>query len=108
MIEVTYYREHNRLTVTGHAKSDEYGKDLICASASILALTLGANVGHMADSGCVTEPIVKLEKGNAEISCKPKTRYQKSVRQTFMSVCVGFEILATKWPDYISYAVRGW
>jgi len=108
MIEVTYYREHNRLTVTGHAQSNEYGKDLICASASILALTLGANVGHMADSGCVVDPIVKLEEGNAEISCKAKARYRESVRQTFMSVCVGFEILATKWPNYISYSVRGW
>lgn len=108
MIEVIYYREHNRLTVTGHARSDEYGKDLICAAASILALTLGANVGHMADSGCVVEPIVKLEEGNAEISCKAKARYRESVRQTFMSVCVGFEILATKYPAYISYAVRGW
>lgn len=108
MIEVNYYREHNRLTVTGHAKSDEYGRDLICASASILALTLGANVGHMADSGCVTEPIVKLEDGNAEICCKAKARYRESVRQTFMSVCVGFEILATKFPEYISYCVHGW
>lgn len=108
MIEVTYYREHNRLTVTGHAQSNEYGKDLVCAAVSALALTLGANVGHMADSGCVTEPIVKLEEGYAEISCKAKARYRESVRQTFMSVCVGFEILASKWPDYISYCVRGW
>ena len=108
MIEVNYYREHNRLTVTGHAKSDEYGKDLICASASILALTLEANVRHMAAGGYVTEPIVKLEEGNAEISCKAKTRYRESVRQIFMSVCAGFEVLAAKWPDYISYSVRGW
>lgn len=108
MIEVTYYREHNRLTVTGHARSDEYGKDLICASASILALTLGANVGHMADSGCVTEPIVRLEEGNAEISCNARTRYRDSVKQVFMSVCAGFEILASKYPAYISYCVRGW
>ena len=108
MILVNYDRSNNRLTVEGHAGSGEPGRDLICASASILALTLGANVGHMADSGCVTEPIVKLEEGNAEISCKAKARYRESVRQTFMSVCVGFEILATKWPDYISYSVRGW
>ena len=108
MIEVIYYREHNRVTVTGHAKSDEYGRDLICAAVSALALTLKANVEHMADSGCVTDPIVKLEEGNAEISCKAKARYRQSVRQTLMSVCVGFEILASKWPDYISYAVRGW
>ena len=108
MIEVTYYREHNRLTVTGHAMSDVYGKDLICAGVSALALTLGGNVGHMADSGYVVDPIVKLEEGNAEISCKAKARYRDSVRQIFMSVCVGFEILASHWPEYISYSVRGW
>ena len=108
MIEVIYYREHNRVTVTGHAKSDEYGKDLVCAAASALALTLGANVGHMADSGYVTEPIVKIEEGNAEISCVPKARYKASVKQVFMSICVGFEILADQYKDYISFAVRGW
>lgn len=108
MIEVTYYREHNRLTVQGHAKSDEYGRDLICAAASTLALTLGANVGHMVDSGCAVNPVVKLEEGNAEISCQPKARYRHSVRQVFMAVCVGFEVLAAQWPDYISYEVRGW
>lgn len=108
MIEVIYYREHNRLTVNGHARSDEPGKDLICAACSILALTLAANVGHMDDSGCVADAITILEEGNAEISCKPKTRFRDSVKQTFMSVCVGFEILASKYPDYISYAVRGW
>lgn len=108
MIEVIYYREHNRLTVKGHAKSDEYGRDLICAACSILAMTLSANVAHMKDSGCLTDAITVLEEGNAEISCNPRTRYKASVKQTFMSICVGFEILANKFPDYISYAVRGW
>lgn len=107
MIEVTYYREHNRLTVTGHARSDEYGKDLICAAVSALALTMAANVGNMASKGYVNEPVTKLEEGNAEISCKARTRYRDSVRQVFMSVCVGFEILADQWPQYISYSVRG-
>lgn len=108
MIEVIYHREYNRLTVKGHARSDEYGRDLVCAAVSALVLTMAANVGHMADSGCVTEPIVKLEEGNAEISCKAKARYRESVCQTFMSVCVGFEVLASKWPEYITYSVLGW
>lgn len=108
MIEVVYYREHNRLTVKGHARSAEPGRDLICASCSILALTMAANVGHMSDSGCVTDAVTTLEEGNAEISCKPKARFRDSVKQTFMSVCVGFEILAHKYPAYISYDVRGW
>ena len=108
MIEVTYYREHNRLTVTGHACSNEYGKDLVCAAASALALTMAANVGQMASKGYVLDPVTELEEGHAEISCNPRTRYRDSVKQVFMSVCVGFEILASQWPKYISYCVRGW
>lgn len=108
MIEVIYYREHNRLTVTGHAHSNEYGKDLVCAAASTLALTLAANVGNMANKGYVHNPVTKLEEGNAEISCTPRTKYRDSVKQVFMSVCVGFEILADQYKDYISYCVRGW
>ncbi len=108
MIEVVYYREYNRLTVKGHAQSNEPGRDLICSACSILALTMAANVGHMNASGFVTDAVTILEEGNAEISCKPKARYKAIVKQTFMSVCVGFEILADKFPDYISYAVRGW
>ena len=108
MIEVIYYREHNRVTVKGHAKSDEYGKDLICAAVSALALTLRANVENMAARDCVRAYTARLDPGDTEISCDPRTRYRASVRQIFMSVCVGFEVLADKWPEYISYSVRGW
>ena len=108
MIEVIYHREHNRLTVKGHAHSNEYGRDLVCAGVSALALTLAANVGNMATKDYVTACTTRLEPGDAEISCNPRTRYRDSVKQVFMSVCVGFEILADQYPDYISYSVRGW
>lgn len=108
MIEVTYYREQNRLTIQGHAKSDEYGRDLICAACSALALTMSANVAYMNASGCIVDPVTKLDDGNADISCKAKEQFQDSVKQVFMSVCVGFEILATEYPNYISYRVCGW
>ena len=32
------------VSVEGHANSDVYGKDLVCAAVSALALTLAANV----------------------------------------------------------------
>lgn len=108
MIEVIYYREHNRVTITGHAHSDEYGKDLICAAVSALALTLSANVRNLHARGYVQDAVIKLEPGDAEISCQAKELFQGSVRQVFMSVCVGFEILADKYPEHISYCVRGW
>lgn len=108
MIKVIFNREKNLLTLRGHAKSDVYGRDLICAAASALALTLRANVVYLTDNGYVTEPVTRLEEGYAEISCKPLEKFRESVQQIFMSVCVGFEILATEYPDYISYDMVGW
>ena len=107
MIDVIYYRERNRVTVNGHAKSDEYGKDLVCAAVSALTLTLAANVGNLTAKDYVTAHTVKLDPGDAEISCNPRTRYRDSVKQVFMSVCTGFEVLANQYPDYIQYTVRG-
>ena len=107
MIDVIYYREHNRVTVNGHAKSDVYGKDLVCAAVSALTLTLAVNVGNLTAKDYVTAHTVKLDPGDAEISCNPRTRYRDSVKQVFMSVCAGFEVLANQYPDYIQYTVRG-
>ena len=103
MIKVRYDRDENKLTVQGHAKSNTYGRDLVCAAASTLAVTMSVNVRFLADGGYVENPVIKLEEGYAEISCKAAANYAESVRQVFMSVCVGFEMLAAEYPDYISY-----
>ena len=106
MIQAVYYRKYNRLTVTGHANSDEPGHDLVCASASMLAYTLAANVANMADHGQVRETIIKNDPGDAEISCNPRHNLKATVTLVFDSVCVGFELLAKDYPEYISYEIR--
>lgn len=106
MIQATYYRKYNRLTVTGHAGSAEHGHDLVCASASMLAYTLAANVANMADNVQVREPIMKLDDGNTEISCNPRHNLKASVTLVFDSVCVGFELLAHDYPEFIKYEIR--
>ena len=106
MIQAVYYRRYNRLTVIGHAGADEPGHDLVCASVSTLAYTLAANVANMADNGQVREPILKLEEGESEISCKPRHNLKNSVTLVFDSICVGFEKLAYDYPEYISYKIR--
>ena len=106
MIQAVYYRKYNRLTVTGHAGSAEPGHDLVCASASMLAYTLAANVANMADNGQVREPIIRNEVGDTEISCNPKHNLKATVTLVFDSVCVGFELLAHDYPDYITYEIR--
>ena len=106
MIQAVYYRKYNRLTVTGHAGSAEPGHDLVCASASMLAYTLAANVANMADAGQVRQPIIKIDEGNTEISCNPRHNLKATVTLVFDSVCVGFALLAHDHPQYISYEVR--
>ena len=107
MIHVTYYRQYNRVTVEGHAGAGPEGHDLVCAAVSALALTLAGNVSYMEAQGAVRNTIIKLDEGNAEIQCSPHRRYKDSVEQIFRSICVGFELLATKYPVNISYVVRG-
>ena len=106
MIQVVYYRKFNRLTMEGHAHSGEPGHDLVCAGASTLAYTLAANVGNMEANGLARDVTVKLEPGNAEISCKPRSS-RALIARLYESVCVGFEILATEYPQYISYEIHG-
>ena len=106
MIQAIYYRQYNRLTIEGHAHSDEPGKDLVCAGASTLAYTLAANVASMADNGQVRQPIIKNNEGDTEISCNPRHNLKNTVTLVFDSICIGFELLAHDYPEYISYEIR--
>ena len=107
MIHVIYYRQYNRVTVEGHAGSGPEGHDLVCSAVSALALTLAGNVSYMKAQDAVYSEILKLEEGNAEIQCTPYRRCRESVEQIFRAICVGFELLATKYPENIIYDVRG-
>ena len=107
MIHVIYHRKYNRVTVEGHAGSGPEGHDLVCSAVSALALTLAGNVAYMQAQEAVYDVTTKLAEGNAEIQCTPYRRYRNSVEQIYRSICVGFELLATKYPSNISYEIRG-
>ena len=107
MIKVTYHRNFHRVTVDGHANSGEPGHDLVCAGASALTYTLAANVSNLAGNGHVRIESMELSPGKAEISCKPRSGARSTVGLVFQSVCVGFEILAHDYPQYISYEILG-
>ena len=107
MIHVTYHRQFNRVTIKGHAGSGPEGHDLVCASVSALALTLAGNVSYMEAQEAVYGVTMKLEEGDAEIQCSAYRRYRDSVAQVFRAICVGFELLSTKYPENIKYEVLG-
>ena len=106
MIRVTYYRTYNRLTVEGHAHSGVAGHDLVCAGVSALVYTLAANVGNLEANGHVRDVIATMEPGSAEISCKPRSGTRAVVGRIFEAICVGFEIMARDYGEYISYEIH--
>lgn len=107
MIKVKYNRVYNRITVQGHAGSAPIGEDLVCSAASILVHTLDANVENMEVAGIATKRYSEIKEGFTKISCTPVRGFENVVKATFQSVCVGFEILADKFPEYISYKIMG-
>ena len=107
MIQVTYDWEHCRMTIEGHAHSAEPGHDLVCAAVSALVYTLAANVRELESGGKVHFAYARLESGDAEIGCTPKGKHAALVGCILNAVCVGFEMLARQYPEYISYEIHG-
>lgn len=107
MIQVTYHRKYHKLTIEGHAYSGEAGHDLVCASASILAYTLAAAVANMAEAKQIRNPVIRLDAGNAEVSCKTRSRFEAPVTLIFDTICGGYALLANDYPDNISFDLRG-
>lgn len=106
MIQVVYHRKYHRVAVRGHARNGEFGRDLICAACSTLAVTLADNAEAMKQSGHVRTVTADLKSGEAIISCTPASRYNNIVTAIFDAICVGFDRLSKEYPDYITYEVR--
>lgn len=106
MISVVYHRKYHRVTVKGHAYSGEVGHDLICAACSALTYTLAENVSNMESGGQTRNITVRLNLGDAEISCNPNSRFHSVVTMIFDAICAGFELLAANYPENITYKIR--
>ena len=105
MIKVNYHRGYHRVSIVGHAGSAEKGKDLICASASILAYTLAEYVKKVKAEDKVKFDLTVLEEGDTIISCSPYYENKTEITTVFDAICRGFELLARDYPENISYEV---
>ena len=105
MIEIVYNRGYHRVVVKGHAGSAEIGRDLVCAGASALVLTLVANVRQMEAKGYTRSTAVTVDSGDAEVQVEPKAEFRLSIMQILDAICAGFEVLANEYPEYVRYDV---
>lgn len=107
MIRIVYHRTHHALTMEGHAGAGEPGKDPVCAAASALAYTLGANVQHLESLGALRQATVELAPGAAEIRCTPNSRFAAQVTVIFDAICLGFSELAQQEQDHVAFEMLG-
>lgn len=94
MIEARYDERARTLTVTGHAGSARYGKDLVCAAASILMLTLERALHN---EGLLDAQSEKRS-GYAKIT---GTAHGERVQSILETVFAGYTLLAEEWPEYV-------
>jgi len=96
------------LTVKGHAGQADVGQDIVCAAASILAYTVAQVVKTMHDEGKLKKkPNIRLESGDAVITCKATKQYYAEALHTYSVAQVGYALLQHNYPDYMQLVKFG-
>jgi uncharacterized protein YsxB (DUF464 family) len=101
MLKITLLTEGEKLSLKleGHAGYAEPGKDIVCASASILAYTLATIVEN---HGINTT--INLTSGNTTIECECTDHPMMDViRDAFNFANVGYALLAHNYPQYVEF-----
>ena len=106
MIQATYDRADHRLTVTGHAGEGTEESNLLCAATSTLTYTLAAALIDLCAAGQISEPDARLRPGNAFLHCHSSYASRGAVLLTFDTVARGLALLASRYPDEMSYEER--
>lgn len=106
MIQVKF--EHSEdgktliLTVKGHAGQAEVGQDIVCAAASILSYTVAQVVMTMREQGKLKKkPHLRMDSGDAVITCKPTKPYYAEALHTYSVAQVGYDLLQHNYPQYV-------
>ena len=96
------------LRLKGHAEYAEVGKDIVCASASILAYTMAQLVKEAEHRGYLKAPAkIRLEKGDTLVACEPKKEAMNAVQDAFFFAKTGYELLAHNYPQYVEVITDG-
>lgn len=106
MVNIEYKESQSSLilSVVGHAGSGEYGKDIICASCSMLCYMLGQAVMNMhAEGKLKKKPRVEIKEGKAKIVAKAKEDFEFELSHAFYMACVGFSLLDANYPEFVSF-----
>ena len=100
MLNVTFTTEGKKLSLRleGHAGYAEHGKDIVCASASILAYTVAQFVKLANENGdFTTPPDIVLNGGDAFVCCE----HTQEAKKMFDFAELGYRLLQHNYPQYV-------
>ena len=101
---VTFTEKGRKLSLRleGHAGYAEHGKDIVCASASILAYTVAQFVMEAEHNGDLVSPAeIRLGSGDTLISCEPSVGMYLGMQNTFLFAKMGYALLEHNYPQYV-------
>ena len=104
MVTIEFKPNTWELTITGHAGHGKKGKDIVCASVSMLFYTLGE---ALYDSVEMLEeaPIFKDEEGEGYLSCIPKKEYEGNIARSYWTILEGFQLLANEYTKNVCFKI---
>lgn len=84
----------------GHANYAERGKDIVCASVSILIYTLIESIDERELS---SPPVIEAKAGETLIRVKPKSENRGKICAVFEVIANGFELLQKNFPENVKF-----
>lgn len=104
MITVNIDIDTLSLNIRGHAGYAEPGSDIVCAGVSVLALTLAAHMARHADD----DDLLRLDMDDGIALCmRPDSPRADEYRVLFAFTLEGLELLAGKYPEYVTVQTGG-
>lgn len=112
MIQTVFEEQRDRrvilLRLRGHAGQAQSGSDVICAAASILAYTVAQTAAYLyADGKLRRRPYIRLEKGDAIVTVRPKEEFYDEALYAFFVAQVGYSLLAKNYPQAVTLSMFG-
>lgn len=110
MLKVIFEEKDKTLTLKldGHAGQANIGQDIVCSSCSILAYTVAQIVKTAATEGDLKAvPVLKLESGDAVITCEPTDEVYGTIKSLYMFAEVGYKLLAHNYPQHVDLTLFG-
>ena len=106
MIEARFYQKPGRgsihMVIKGHAGAAPKGEDLICASATMLAYTVGQVVQFLHEQGRLRrEPKIQITEGKAVIIATPTEEGYAEALYAFWVAQCGVHVLAHNYPQQV-------